>query len=157
LKEDYDGAEPTPGSVASANLLRLASLRPDEARRERARRTLVASRAVWGQSPTALPEMLCALERWLEPPRQVVIAGHPSAEDFQALAAVCREQLGPRRTLLAADGGAGQAWLQEGSPALAAMEPQAGRATAYVCEDFTCQAPVNSPDELRRLLWPEKA
>jgi uncharacterized protein YyaL (SSP411 family) len=157
LKEDYDGAEPTPGSVAAANLLRLASLRPDEARRERARCTLVASRAVWGQSPTALPEMLCALERWLEPPRQVVIAGHPSAEDFQALAAVCREQLGPRRMLLAADGGAGQAWLQEGSPALAAMEPQAGRATAYVCEDFTCQAPVTSPDELRRLLWPEKA
>jgi len=155
LKEDYDGAEPTPGSVAAANLLRLASLRPDEARRERARRTLVASRTVWGQSPTALPEMLCALERWLEPPRQVVLAGNPETAEFQAMVAVCRERLGPRRALLAADGGAGQRWLAEKNAALAAMEPQGGRVTAYVCEDFTCQAPVTTPEELRRLLWPK--
>lgn len=71
------------------------------------------------------------------------------------MVAVCRERLGPRRALLAADGGAGQRWLAEKNAALAAMEPQGGRVTAYVCEDFTCQAPVTTPEELRRLLWPK--
>ena len=32
-----------------------------------------------------------------------------------------------------------------------------GRATAYVCEGFACQAPVTSAEELRRVLWPVSA
>ncbi|MFI5355854.1 MAG: thioredoxin domain-containing protein [Opitutales bacterium] len=152
LKEDYDGAEPAPGSVAAMNLLRWAAIGHDEARRERGRRTLRAAREVWRRTPQAMPEMLCALELALEPSRQVVIAGDPAAEDFQRLAAVCREGLGPRRALLAADGGPGQAWLAARVPARAGMTPRDGRATAYVCENQTCQAPVTAPEELRELL-----
>jgi uncharacterized protein YyaL (SSP411 family) len=32
------------------------------------------------------------------------------------------------------------------------MKALGGRATAYVCEEFACQAPVTTPDELRRTL-----
>jgi uncharacterized protein YyaL (SSP411 family) len=32
------------------------------------------------------------------------------------------------------------------------MNPVDGKATAYVCEDFACQAPVMEPEALRRLL-----
>jgi uncharacterized protein YyaL (SSP411 family) len=98
--------------------------------------------------------MLCALKLALEPPRHVVIAGDPQAADFKALAAVVHENLGPRRALLAADGGAGQAWLAARAPWLAAMKPLGGRATAYVCEEFACQAPVDEAGALRALLRP---
>lgn len=153
LKEDYDGAEPTPGSVAAANLLRLAAMTQDETRRVRGRCTLTSAQAVWAATPHALPEMLCALERALEVPRQVVIAGDPQQADFQALAAVCRERPGPRRSLLAVNPGAAESsWLQRRSPALAAMTMLEGRATAYLCENFTCQAPVTLAAELRKLL-----
>ena len=54
--------------------------------------------------------------------------------------------------LLCADGGAGQAWLADKRPYLADMKPVDGRATAYVCENFTCQAPVSSAAALRGLL-----
>ena len=67
LKEDYDGAEPAPSSVAASNLLRLDGLMPG-AYRERARRTLEAFRFRWRETPEALPQMLCALDSLLAPP-----------------------------------------------------------------------------------------
>jgi uncharacterized protein len=153
LKEDYDGAEPTPGSIAAANLLRLAAITQDETRRARGRCAIVAAQAIWTATPQALPEMLCALERVLEVPRQVVLAGDPGKKDFQNLAMVCREKLGPRRGLLAVDPkDEGGKWLMTKVPAIAEMKLIDGQATAYVCENFTCQAPVTNPDNLRKLL-----
>jgi uncharacterized protein YyaL (SSP411 family) len=154
LKEDYDGAEPAANSVAATNLLRLDWMIGGEKTnyRPHALRTLEAFRSQWSKLPQALPQMLTALELGLAEPRTVVLAGDPAGEDFCALAGALGESLGPRRVILAADGGAGQAWLAGRRPYLAEMKPQAGRATAYVCENFACQAPVTSPAELRRQL-----
>jgi uncharacterized protein YyaL (SSP411 family) len=143
LREDYDGAEPAPSSVAALNQLRLAAIFHDEERRARGVQTLAALESRWRSAPQALPQMLCAVEAALEPPRHVVLAGDPADPAMQALAAVRAEGLGPRRTLLRAD------------PAIAwttGMTPREGRATAYVCEDYTCQSPVQEPADLRRLL-----
>jgi uncharacterized protein YyaL (SSP411 family) len=152
LKEDYDGAEPAPSSVAAMNLLRLGGLWHDEKLRERGRHTIEAFRSQWSRAPHAMPQMLCALELALESPRHVVIAGDPKAKDFRALVAVVHASLGARRQLIAADGGEAQAWMARRAPWLAEMKPVAGRATAYVCEEFACQAPVSDPAELRALL-----
>ncbi|MEI6862096.1 MAG: thioredoxin domain-containing protein, partial [Verrucomicrobiota bacterium] len=143
LKEDSDGAEPSPSSIAAANLLRLSAIFHDDGARARAVRAIEAFQARWLQMPQALPEMLCAVERALEPPRQAVLAGDPAAADFQALAAVVREGPGPRRALVQA--GPELPWTVP-------MIPRDGRATVYVCENFRCQAPVSDPAELRRLL-----
>ncbi len=201
LKEDYDGAEPAPNSVAAMNLMRLEWMvgggertkgqvtsnkqvtqksevalgtegkvgrtvpgEPSAATkdgsagrfalpyRERALKTLEAFRAPWSHSPQALPQMVGALELALSDPRTVVLAGDSGSEDFRALAMVAHESLGLRRALLYADGGEGQRWLAARRPYLAEMKSLADGATAYVCENFTCQAPVNSPTELRRVL-----
>ena len=158
LKEDYDGAEPAPVSVATGNLLRLDALigadpdAPGPGCRERAGRCIEATRGQWLQAPHALPQLLCAREAALQPPRTVVLAGDPRADDFAALTAVLHEKLGARRALLAADGGEGQRWLAARRPYLAAMAPRDGRATAYVCENFACRPPVTEPAALRRLL-----
>jgi uncharacterized protein YyaL (SSP411 family) len=143
LKEDYDGAEPAPSSVAALNLLRLGAIFHDETRRERGVKCIEAFRAQWSRAPHALPQMLCALELALDPPRHVVLTGDPAAADFRALAEVLHEKLGPRRVILRA--AAGVPWTS-------AMTPVGGRATAYVCEEYACQAPVTEPGELRRLL-----
>jgi hypothetical protein len=162
LKEDHDGAEPSPNSIAAANLLRLAAIfAPHDmlgssevgrvgpnapglsSHRDRALRTIGALRERWSAAPHVLPEMLCAIERALEPPRQLVFVGDPAAPDFQALAAVARERAGPRRALIHA--GPGLPWT-------AAMTPREGRASAYLCEDFTCRPPVTEPADLHRLL-----
>jgi uncharacterized protein YyaL (SSP411 family) len=170
MKEDYDGAEPAPNSVAAMNLIRLdwmlgigssagdgaeASRQTTAATknyRDRALKTIEALRSQWERVPQALPQMLCAVELALAEPRTVVVAGAPQSADFRAILAVLHEKLGLRRAVLCADGAAGQAWLSARRPTLAEMKPVGGRATAYVCENFTCQAPVNSVGDLRRNL-----
>ncbi len=153
MKDDYDGAEPAPSSMAALNLVRLDwMLGGSGSYRGKARRTLEAFRRQWSRTPHALPQMLGALELYLEPPRTVVLAGDPGAEDFRALAAVLHERLGPRRAVLCADGGAGQAWLAQHAAYLAVMKPRDGRATAHVCENYACRQPVTAPEDLRALL-----
>ncbi len=165
LKEDYDGAEPSPNSVAAANLLRMSALFHDEALRERALATIEALRPQWAKAPHALPELLCAVERALQEPRQVVLAGDARARDFRALVAVLHERVGPRRAVVAVPGEdeAGR-WLATRAPWLAEMkagadETNPGReahairaARAFVCERFTCQAPVETAEALRAML-----
>jgi len=133
-----------------------AAGRPDARRnyRERGRAAIEAFRGQWSGSPQAMPLLLCALEPALEAPRHIVIAGDPGGADFAVLAAVAHERLGPRRALLAVDGAdaAGEAWLSQRAPWVAEMKAIGGRATAYVCEQFACQAPVNDPEALRRIL-----
>jgi len=120
----------------------------------RARKTIESLRPQWSRAPQALPQMLCALELVLAEPRTVVLAGDPAAADFRALAAVLHEKLGPRRAVLGADGATGQRGLAERKPYLAEMKPVGGRATAYVCENYTCRAPVTDPAALRAGLSP---
>jgi hypothetical protein len=158
LKEDYDGAEPAASSTAAMNLFRLSSLTGDASLRERGRRTIAAFRGRWEEAPHAMPQLLCAFEAALEPPRHVVLTGKPGSGDFEALAAVVHGRLGPLRTLIALDGSAGsRAEFSARAPWLARMGEGDPRATAYVCEEFVCRAPARTPYELRRILGPAGA
>jgi uncharacterized protein YyaL (SSP411 family) len=154
LKDDYDGAEPTPSSVAAMNLIRLAAFTGEMevggmTRTARARRCVEAFRGQWAESPQGLPQMLCAIERLLAPSRQVVLAGDPGAEDFRALAAVLDEQLSVGWSVLAADGGEGQRWLATRAPWIGAMASNEGKAMAFVCEGHTCEPPAMTVGQLR--------
>jgi hypothetical protein len=161
LKENYDGAEPAPSSVAALNLLRLAVMigngegsdSRDLGKAGHAIQCVEAFRDQWTSAPHSLPQMLCALTCIQSPPRTIAIAGDPRSGDFQALAAVVHERLGPRHVLLAADQAEGQAWLASRRPYLAEMKPVDGRAVAYVCENFTCRQPATDPADLRKMLW----
>jgi uncharacterized protein YyaL (SSP411 family) len=152
LKEDYDGAEPAPSSAGAMNLLRLAAMLNLGELRERGIRCIEAFRAQWTRAPHAMPQMLCALELALDPPRHVVLAGDARSPDFRRMARVLHERLGPRRALMAVDGGEAQRWLATRAPWLAEMKPIDGRVTAYVCEEYACRAPMTEPDDLRAML-----
>ncbi len=151
-KEDYDGAEPAPGSLAAMNLLRLAQLTESNDLRTRAEKTLRAASDQLAQMPSASTQMLCALDASLGKGRQIIIAGAPAAADTKALLREVRSVFSPNQILLLADGGPGQAWLSERLEFLKTAKPVGGKAAAYVCENFTCQAPVTDPAALRELL-----
>jgi uncharacterized protein YyaL (SSP411 family) len=152
MKEDYDGAEPSPSSISALNLVKLSQITNDTKMRERADKTLAAYADGLAQMPSAMPQMLCALDAALNKSRQVVIAGKRDAADTKALLREVRQRYAPNQLVLLADGDAGQAWLGQKLDFIRTVGPLGGKAAAYVCEDFTCNLPTAEPEKLRELL-----
>jgi uncharacterized protein YyaL (SSP411 family) len=153
-KEDHDGAEPAASSVAARNLLRLAEFTGDERLRQSAEKTLRAFSLTLQKAPNALPQMLGALDQFLAPSQQIVIAGEPNAPDTRALLRVIHRKFLPNRVLLLSSDKTPPLPqpLQKRFSEVALMRPLEGRAAAYVCENFTCKAPVTDAEALARLL-----
>ena len=152
IKEDYDGAEPSPNSLSALNLLRLSQITGNEAFREKAQQTLRAFGDQMAKIPTALPQLLCAADAFEVKPLQIVIAGHRDEAQTRALLEEVHAHFLPNKVLLLADGGIGQEWLGRKLEFIRAAKPQGDKSTAFVCENFVCQLPVTERAELRALL-----
>ncbi len=148
LKSDYDGAEPAANSVAAMNLLRLGRLTARTGWLERSRQTIEAFSGQLNNVPQALPEMLCSLSAVEEKPEQVVIAGIPGRKDTSTLLAEVRKHYHPTRLLLLADQSRNQEFLSRYLLFIQTMNMQGGKATAYVCKNYTCSIPATSAQKL---------
>jgi uncharacterized protein YyaL (SSP411 family) len=148
MKEDHDGAEPAPNSVSALNLLRLAQMLDAQTFPPQAQKTFAAFGPRLKQTPSALPQMMVALDFSLSKPKQIIIAGNPDAADTRSMLRVVHEKFIPSKTLLLADGGRGQSFLGERVSFIQDVKPMDNKATAYVCENFTCQLPTTNLDRL---------
>ena len=154
MKDDNDGAEPAASSIAALNLLRLSQFLDDPAvaGADRARKTIDAFATTLSHFPSAMPQMLTALDYSLSKPRQIVIAGKKDAPETNALLREVNRHFLPKTIMVLADGAEGQKYLGDKNEAIRAMSPIDGKSAAYVCENFTCKAPVTDPAALRGLL-----
>ena len=152
LKEDNDNAEPAASSIAALNLLRLAQIRDSKAMREKAQKTIAAFAGSLNHFPSAMPQMLVALAYSLTKPKQIIIAGRPGAPETRDLLDEVHRHYLPDTIVLLADGDEGQKYLAGKLEEMKAMQPVDGKAAAYVCENFTCKAPITSLGALRKLL-----
>jgi uncharacterized protein len=145
LKEDYDGAEPSASSVAVLNLLTLAHLTDDTDARAKIEQTLGRFGPRAGRAARAIPLMLAGLSAWHAGAAQIVIVGDAAtrAPLEQALAHhylpfAIQIPVAPEH----------QSVLAQAMPFAGAMRAVDGRATAYVCRDFACRAPVTTAEAL---------
>ncbi len=152
MKDDNDSAEPAASSVAALNLLRLAQFRDDKQPGPRARKTIDAFAPTLSHFASAMPQMLVSLDFSLSKPRQIVIAGKIGNAETKTLLKEVHRHFLPNKILLLADGGKGQKYLGEKNEAIRAMSMIEGKPAAYVCENFTCKAPVTDANALADLL-----
>jgi len=152
MKDDNDSAEPAASSVAALNLLRLAQFRNDKQFEDRARKTIDAFAPTAAHFASAMPQLLVAADFSLSKPRQIVVAGKIDNEGTRALLKEVHRHFLPNKILVLADAGDGQKFFAEKNEAIAAMSPVDGKPAAYVCENFTCKAPVTDSKALRDLL-----
>jgi uncharacterized protein len=150
LKEDYDGAEPGASSVAALNLLRLGHLVGDPAMGARVDRTFKLFATRIESMPRAVPMMLSALSTWHAGMQQVVVTGERRDASADALIAEASRVFLPFAIVVPSLPSTES--LARVAPEIAAMRPRAGRATAYVCRDFSCQAPTSDPATLAQQL-----
>jgi len=152
MKDDYDGAEPSPNSISVLNLLRLSQMTGREEFGERAKKALGAFAARLGRVPMAMPQMLVAAGFQLSKPRQIVVAGEAGRPDTEAMFGQVHKRFIPERILLLADGGSGQAYLGTGLEFIRDMKMLEGKATAYVCQNYVCKLPTNDLKVMGELL-----
>ena len=149
-KEVVDNAMPSANAGAAAVLLHLARLLGNETYERHAVAVLQLLQHSMEQAPGAFNRLLSVLDSHLAPPREIAIIGAASAPDTQALLTEVWRTYLPN-TLVAvapADDRAARAWI----PMLAGRDQVGGQATAYVCENYACQLPVNTASALRQQL-----
>ena len=140
-REQYDGAEPSATSVSALNVQLLAALTGDARWRGRAESALRSMRDRLEHEGRAVPLMAVAL-----------IVGWPDADDTQALWARVHAAYRPWLVALPVAPGEAQQALADLLPWLGAMTMSEGRATAYVCRHFACEAPIADAEALSRAL-----
>ncbi len=127
MKEDYDGAEPSGNSLAVMALLRLAARCGNDAFNDKAQHALTAFSSRINKQAVTIPQMLCALMLSLAPKSEIQLSGaaQPLLDEFH-------RHFRPFTSVT---------WNRnDGAP------------SASLCEDFVCQPPVNTVEELRELL-----
>ncbi len=151
-KDYYDNAIPAGNSVAAHLLLRLSLLTGEQEYRQKAEQILKLLAPAMLRSPSAFGHLLCALDYDLSSPYEIAIIGSPEAKDTRAMIdAVFNRYLPNKVVALAAPGDV------QAPRAIKLLEGRgqvAGKATVYVCRNFTCDAPVTDPaqfsDQLNR-------
>ena len=151
MKEDYDGAEPTPSSVSVMNLLVLTHLIENPLWTGRIERTLRLFAGRLEQAGRAVPMMAAALSTYLAGPEQVVVVRGAGVEGDLSLERAVAAKYLPFATSLTLSPERQQA-LAATVPMLAAMKPIDGAATAYVCRNFSCRPPATTVKELNDAL-----
>ena len=149
-KEANDGALPSGNSVQLMNLLRLARFTGRTEFEERAAALSRWAGATARRRPTGFTAMLSGLHWALGTPREVVVAGEPDSDDTNALIDVLRDDYTPTTVTLQRP--PGDADITALAPFTESQTPVDGRAAAYVCEAFRCEAPVTDPAALREQL-----
>jgi uncharacterized protein YyaL (SSP411 family) len=144
-KDLEDHPVPAGASSASLGLLRLAALTGERHYAEAARATIRLSSDIAPRFPGSFGYVLCAADFQIAAVREVALVG----DDLTPLTRVVRSAFRPH---LVVAGAIGQ---QQQDTLVAILEGRTsvdGRATAYVCEHFACQAPVDDPEALAALL-----
>jgi uncharacterized protein YyaL (SSP411 family) len=152
LKEDYDGAEPSPSAIGAFNLLTIGHLVGGGDWLDRAARVLARLGAHPGAQARAMPMLMAALAAWHAGGAQVLIVGDASSPDTAALRRVLARRYLPFAIVVPVTPGPSQDRLAALLPWVASMVPRDGRATAYVCRAFVCDEPADSPEALEARL-----
>jgi uncharacterized protein YyaL (SSP411 family) len=143
-----DGALPAGAGVATEVLLRLAVHRRRDAFRDAADRTLAAYQPFVARMPSAFASLLLAAELAEHHPLEIALVGPPDEGATRELLAVVR---GRFRVCPVVQLAAPHA-RDEHLALLTGKKLHDGRATAYVCRDYACDAPTTDPAELARQL-----
>jgi uncharacterized protein YyaL (SSP411 family) len=141
----HDGSTPSGNSMAVTALLRLAKMTDRRDLEEKAVATLAAFRGAMHEQPTAMGQMLLALDFHLGPVQELAVVGDPAGPETQRVLRAIRGGYRPNKVVACAAGEV------PGVPLLAGKTAQ-GAVTTYICQNYACQAPIIGAEALEQAL-----
>jgi uncharacterized protein YyaL (SSP411 family) len=151
-KPAYDGAVPSGNSIAALALLRLGHITREDRFKTLAEQSLSHYSAQMEASPISLTAMLVAADLHIGPTREIIIAGKRAEDDTKEMLRTVRTRFLPRTVVALRESGKNAAVIEELISGIEHNVHTNERATAYVCEDFVCRAPVNNLEDLEKSL-----
>ncbi|MCF2538617.1 thioredoxin domain-containing protein [Streptomyces sp. FB2] len=146
-QDPTDNAVPSGWSAAAGALLGYAAHTGSEPHRRAAERALGVVKALGPRVPRFIGWGLAVAEALLDGPREVAVVG-PSLSDEATKTLHRTALLGTAPGAVVAVGAA----ESDEFPLLADRPLQQGAPAAYVCRNFTCDAPTTDPERLREAL-----
>ncbi|MBX3412340.1 MAG: thioredoxin domain-containing protein [Pirellulales bacterium] len=143
-KEVLDSSVPSASGLAATVLLRLANITGNPNYATAAEGTLIASSGLFDRAPTAMGQMLLAMDAYLGPIYEIVVLGDPTQGPTAEALADLRGRYVPNRVLLCRSPNVPPAHR---SPALGPIfegktlrddEP-----AVFVCQGFECREPIS--------------
>jgi uncharacterized protein YyaL (SSP411 family) len=151
-KEIYDGAMPSGNSAAALNMQKLARYTFNAELAQKADQQLKAFAGAVEGYPAGHALFMAAVDFAFSPSSEVVIVGDPAKPDTQDMIRELQLRYAPNTLLiLYPPGEAGRA-VEALIPLVQGKHALGGRATAYVCENFSCQSPTTDLEDLRDAL-----
>ena len=147
-RDAQDGATPSGNSVTALNLLRLGRLTGDSGMEEKADALIRSFSGQVAEYPMAYTQFLHAVDFMIGPTQEVVIAGDPEQEETRTMIQFLHRRFLPRQVTHLVSGADARARLSAVAPFVQNMTARDGKATAYVCRQYACQAPVTDPQEM---------
>jgi uncharacterized protein YyaL (SSP411 family) len=151
-KEVFDAAIPSGNSVAALNLFRLARITGEIDYEARAERTITISADQVRQAPQAFTMLLCALDFELGPSYEIVIVGRPTADDTHQMLKAIRTRFIPNKIVIVKPAGHDSPDVVHFADFIKAQTGIEGKATAYICRNYSCDLPTNDISKLVELL-----
>lgn len=149
-KEIYDGAIPSANSITAMNLLRLSRLTDSPEFEERASKVFSAFASTVKQYPSGYSALLIAAMSLLYPCREVVVVGERDSREVNQMLDLLNTTFLPNATFMFRS--TTDDVVVDLNRRLNEYDPVGGQATAYVCQNYACQAPVTSAAELKKML-----
>lgn len=135
-KDPHDNATPSGNAMAVTALLRLVKFTGRQDLLDKAEATLRLYRGLLAAHPMAAGQMLVALDFYLGPVQELVVAGDLGAEETRRVLRAIAGRFRPNAVVAHATP------QSEAVLPLTAGKTSTGPVTLYVCQDFACQAPV---------------
>ncbi len=151
-KPSSDGAIPSGNAIAALALLKLGRLTMNQHFTEQGSKVLEAFSQQLKQSPAYSSVMLTALNFWLGPTQEIVIAGNPDAPDTKQMLKLLRSKFLPNAVVLFHEENLAGSDIHKIAPFIKNQVIIDGKATAYVCENYICNRPVNKINEFDEML-----
>jgi uncharacterized protein YyaL (SSP411 family) len=152
-KTGFDGAIPAGNAVAATYLHKLASYTGEESFAARAQETVRTFHSMMQRSPSAFPQMLCAVDYYLGSKREIAVVGPGASEESRRALDRIWQIYSPNAVVAFLDPDSEDRQTIEAKvPLLAGKSSHDNKTRFYICENYTCQTPTDRVSDVETAL-----